>query len=137
MGDIKDIARIHFKGVILELGQIGEDLPVKYSLFWFERVWEEQTCKITTHKIDGKVVGFATTIDNETMIYVDPEYHRQGIGSKLLGDTKEVWVLDGNKMAEGFYKKNGFNKTDMIRKCAIFGNELKENFWLRGGYETT
>ena len=134
---MKDIARIHREGTILELEQVGKELSSKYSLSWFKSIWEQQTCKIKTHDIDGKVVGFITNIDNEVMIYVDPEYHRCGIGSKLLGNTKELWVLDGNKIAEGFYKKNGFNKTGIIRKCEMYGYELKKNFWLRGEDEIT
>jgi GNAT superfamily N-acetyltransferase len=130
---MKDIARIHRLGVETELAQLGKELHSKYSLSWFKSVWEQQSCEIKTHTINDSVVGFMADYDNRSMIYVDPEYHRQGIGSKLLGDTKEVWVLDGNKIAEGFYKKNGFHKTYSTSKHIMFEHEVETNLWLKGG----
>ena len=129
---MKDIARIHRAGVILELEQIDKKLSTKYSLFWFEKVWEKQVCKIKTHDVDNRIIGFVANIDDEVMLYVDPEYHRQGIGTKLMGNESEVWVLDGNKMAEGFYGKNGFHKTEQKRRAMMFGLELNENLWRMG-----
>jgi len=118
-----EIARIHREGVILELEQLGLELGSKYSQEWFEEVWER-------HK-GIKVPGFIVTIGGETMVYVDQKYHRKGIGSILIDDTTEVWVLDGNKMAEGFYSKNGFYKTKITRKSVIFDHELAETLWTR------
>jgi len=130
-----EIARIHREGVMLELEQLGLKLGSMYSQKWFEKVWHQHndTKKSTYHR-DGKMVGFGTKIDSEVMLYVDQEYHRKGIGSVLIGNTTEVWVIEGNKMAEGFYTKNGFHKTPKSRRSVIFGHEVTENLW--GRHET-
>jgi ribosomal protein S18 acetylase RimI-like enzyme len=48
-------------------------------------------------------------------LYVDPAYHRQGIGSALLAKArqllpKHIWLYThvANKMARSFYEKHGF-----------------------------
>ena len=126
---MREIAKIHREGVILELEQLGRVLNPKYSLEWFEEVWDQQPFKPVTFSIDDKVVGFRTNIDSEVMLYVDPEYHRQGIGSKLITPNGNVWIIDGNKMAEGFYTKNGYYKTPKSRNTILFDHEVTESLW--------
>jgi len=125
-----EIARIHREGVILELEQLGLELGSKYSQEWFEKVWSQHNdINRKTYHTDGKMVGFEIKIVDEVMLYVDPKYHRQSIGSVLIGDTTEVWVINGNKMAEGFYNKNGFCKTETTRRSVIFDHEVAEGLW--------
>ena len=133
---MEDVARIHKAGVELELAQIGHQLDPKYSLHWFEQIWNAQTCDIETHEMNGKTVGFITNIGGEIMLYVDPDYHRQGIGNLLLGMDGAVWVLDGNKPAERFYKKNGYYKAKKNRLSFMFRHEVTQNLWSRGEDET-
>jgi putative acetyltransferase len=52
---------------------------------------------------------------NVEMLFVDPKYHGQGIGSRLLehieqlkGSNLKVDVNEQNESAHGFYKKYGF-----------------------------
>jgi len=129
---MKDIARVHLRGVIEEFRNIDKELDPKYTLKWFEDVWNQQTCKIKVHEENGKVVGFYTVIEGEVMLYVDPDYHRQGIGSKLLGDDDSLWVIEGNFPAERFYHRHGFRRTWDERTVTIFGNKIKEVLWKRG-----
>lgn len=130
-----EIARIHRAGIELELAQIGHQLDPKYSLYWFEQVWDIQDCEIKTYEIDGKTVGFITVVAGEIMIYVDPDHHRKGIGSELINQLSGmVWVLKGNKPAEEFYKKNGFYNTGEIKNMVMFGHEAVAYLWERGEY---
>jgi len=128
-----EIARIHREGVVLELEQLGLKLDPKYSLCWFEDVWDEVKPKyIKTHKH-----GFIANFEGEIMLYVDPDYHRNGIGSDLIKDVDGmVWVLKGNKMAEGFYAKNGFYNTGKRRNVVMFGHEVVLHLWKGGENET-
>ena len=130
---IREIAKIHREGVKLELRQLGLGLDLKHSLDWFMMMWNHQDCDIGTHRIDRKIVGFVTNIDGEVMIYVDPEHHSNGIGSTLLSMVQgDVWVVEGNKIAEDFYTKNGFSKTKESRKAEMFEHKVVENLWKRG-----
>ena len=133
---MEDVARIHKAGVELELAQIGHQLDLNYSSYWFEQMWDIQTCAIETHKINGKTVGFITSVGGEIMLYVDPDYHRQGIGNLLLGMEGAVWVLNGNKPAERFYTKNGYYNTKKSRLALMFGHEVTQNLWSKGEHET-
>lgn len=70
---------------------------------------------------DGdKVIGFSA-IDEMyvSFLYVDPDYHGQGIGRKLLqmatdsiGQGAWTIVLDGNYRAISLYESEGFIQTD-------------------------
>ena len=64
---------------------------------------------------DGPVVGFLSLIDNEIGgLFVDPKYHRLGIGRALLDharqlrDNLEVEVFKENVIGRKFYAKYGF-----------------------------
>lgn len=83
-------------------------------------------------EVDGEVVALATigrlsrsyrefphvTGDREVMwkLYVHPDHHGRGIGSRLLAEVEsrvegdELWleVVDGNDQAFGFYRSHGF-----------------------------
>ena len=83
-------------------------------------------------EVDGEVVALATigrlsrsyrdfphvSGDREVMwkLYVHPDHHGRGIGSRLLGEVEsrvegdELWleVVDGNEQAFAFYRSRGF-----------------------------
>ncbi|MDN3643262.1 GNAT family N-acetyltransferase [Lutimonas halocynthiae] len=67
------------------------------------------------YEIDSTVVGFISMMDNEIAgLFVLPEYHSRGIGSKLVNfvtefnDKLEVEVFKLNKIGRSFYNKYGF-----------------------------
>jgi putative acetyltransferase len=64
---------------------------------------------------DGHVVGFISLLGNEVgAIFVDPEFHRSGIGRALMDRARavrgalEVEVFERNLLARAFYAKQGF-----------------------------
>lgn len=72
--------------------------------------------QIWVYERDGVPLGFLA-IHGEFIdrLYVDPAYHRQGIGHALLMKArqllpKHMWLYThvANKMARAFYEKNGF-----------------------------
>ena len=73
-------------------------------------------CQVWVYEQDGVPLGFFA-IQGELLdrLYVDPTYHRQGIGQALLMKArqllpKHMWLFTHaeNKMARAFYEKNGF-----------------------------
>ena len=87
-------------------------------------------------EVDGEVVALATIGrlsrsyrdfphvqgDREVMwkLYVHPDHHGRGIGSRLLAEVEsrvegdELWleVVDGNEQAFGFYRARGFEEQE-------------------------
>lgn len=64
---------------------------------------------------DGRVVGFISLLGNEVgAIFVDPEFHRTGIGQALIDRARalrgdlEVEVFKRNLSGRAFYEKLGF-----------------------------
>ena len=64
---------------------------------------------------DGRVVGFLSLLGNEVgAIFVDPEFHRSGIGRALMEKARalrgalEVEVFERNLSGRAFYAKLGF-----------------------------
>ena len=64
---------------------------------------------------DEKVVGFIALLGNEIGgLFVDPVFHRKGIGGALLEHARElkgeldVDVFEANSIGRAFYKKHGF-----------------------------
>jgi hypothetical protein len=127
------IARIHYEGVKLELATIGLYPNIDYD--FFRNRWQEVgTDNVKTFPIfSDKTFGFIAKIDGETMLYVDKNHFRENIGSVLLSmeDVSNVWIIDGNYRAEGFYKNHGFIKTDTQRIQEQFGEQAREFAWER------
>lgn len=64
---------------------------------------------------DGCVVGFMSLLGNEVgALFVDPPFHRRGIGRALLERAQalrgelEVEVFERNRLGRAFYAKVGF-----------------------------
>ncbi|MBL8101186.1 MAG: GNAT family N-acetyltransferase [Anaerolineales bacterium] len=72
--------------------------------------------QIWVYERDNVPIGFlAIQGDFIDRLYVDPDYHRQGVGQALLMKAREllpkhIWLYTHvvNKMARAFYEKNGF-----------------------------
>lgn len=68
---------------------------------------------------DGKVVGYCVCKEGLIdLMMIDHEYHRRGLGSRLLKHCEEMLFekydeirlesFEGNVKAKGFYEKNGW-----------------------------
>ena len=110
--------------------------------------WEkqiEQNCDILIYREDGKILGVIKYGESENVsengevfvLYVKPEEKRKGIGTKLINSVKQellkkgykkmdVWCLDGNKIGENFYIKNGGIKKEK-RIYEVNGINVNEN----------
>ena len=67
--------------------------------------------------IDGKLAGFISMLGNVVgAMYVDPAYHRRGVGRALLDIPKaiheslEVDVFEKAGAVRAFYEKHGFKE---------------------------
>jgi len=79
---------------------------------------------------DGQIAGFAAfgagSLDH---LYVDPQFHRCGIGTALLDiarsaeDRLELWVFARNQAARRFYERHGFR---LVEETDGSGNEEGE-----------
>lgn len=67
---------------------------------------------------DGAVVGFGHAVPGEVVaVFVDPEFHKKGIGQLLLNHGLEIALKGHNKVriestvnAQSFYERHGFVK---------------------------
>ena len=76
------------------------------------------------------------TGDREVMwkLYVHPDHHGRGIGSRLLAEVEsmvegdELWleVVDGNERAFAFYRAHGFAEVERVTD-----REWPDDVWLR------
>ena len=69
------------------------------------------------YELDGVVVGFIALIGDEVgAIFVDSEFHEQGIGRALMNkarsirDVLELDVFKDNLVGRKFYEKYGFSQ---------------------------
>jgi len=108
--------RIHDQARLIELlgscdarafVPLAEDKP---DILVFKRSLKHVAC------IEDKMVGFVGTDKTEvSWLYVDPDFHRQGIGRQLLqqglsaiGAKASTYVLEGNYSARNLYLSAGF-----------------------------
>lgn len=122
----------------------NNNINEKYEVTeWFEKVYNEKYNTIYVAKIENKIVGYIyckiNSIDNgptlkrEGLIdglYVEEEYRKQGIATKLMEAAKE-WakkmeikyvflnVLEENKNAMNLYLKNEFKNFERKLKLEL------------------
>lgn len=82
------------------------------------------------YEIDNSIVGFISMLDNEIAgLFVLPNNHSNGIGTKLVGFIKkkhsnlEVEVFEKNYIGRAFYYKYGFERIKKY-KHEESGNEV-------------
>ncbi|MDO8753998.1 MAG: GNAT family N-acetyltransferase, partial [Anaerolineales bacterium] len=115
--DFEAITRLWFEAETAAMpklmARMGHKLEDAREYFLRAVVAEDQ---IWVYERDGAALGFLA-IQGEFIdrLYVDPAYHRQGIGQALLMKARELlpkhmWLYThvANKMARAFYEKNGF-----------------------------
>ena len=120
--------------------------------WWVPEVFEASLAR-NAHlvaEVDGEVVALANlgrlsqsyrefphvTGDREVMwkLYVHPDHHGRGIGSRLLAEVEamvegdELWleVVDGNDQAFDFYRARGFEEVE-----GVTDGEWPDDVWLR------
>ena len=87
---------------------------------------------------DQKMVGVASmrSINHISLLFVDGNYHKKGIGTELVHSLRELVLADGRRnfltvnaapYATGFYHKIGF--TDMDRMCKKEGISYTPMAW--------
>ena len=75
-------------------------------------------------------------------LYLLPDTMRQGIGGKLLEEVIRLmqldgyekfylWAIDGNEIADGFYRKHGFLRTDDAVDYKIGGEPVRAVLYTR------
>ncbi|MBI5353756.1 MAG: GNAT family N-acetyltransferase [Chloroflexi bacterium] len=115
--DFDDITRIWFDAQTAAMPKLMARMEHKLEdarEYFLKAVVAEN--QIWVYERDGVPLGFLAIQGNFIdRLYVDPAYHRQGIGQALLGKArqllpKHIWLYThvANKMARSFYEKNGF-----------------------------
>ena len=89
-------------------------------------------------EIDGEIVGFVGVGPGRDpgyefgrelyFIYVDPTARRSGIGKALLkvADADYLWIAEGNRPTQAFYRKQKFFPDSVAREGSLFGAPLQE-----------
>ncbi|MCG7913419.1 MAG: GNAT family N-acetyltransferase [Candidatus Thiodiazotropha weberae] len=87
---------------------------------------------LVTARIDGRLVGIGNAIsDGHLVVYyphmlVDPAYHGQGIGRKMMNSMMSVYqgfhqqMLTSDKNAVGFYQALGFSRAGNTESMWIY-----------------
>lgn len=122
-------------------GPIDEAYAQRMLDEWWVAERFEASLAVNTHLVaecDGQVVAMAAfgllsrshrdfphvTGEREVMwkLYVHPDHHGRGIGSRLLAEVEalvegdELWleVVDGNEQAFAFYRAKGFVEVERV-----------------------
>lgn len=88
---------------------------------WFIKNRMLQDCTVTVAQVDDVIAGVAAYTDTWLeQLYVDPAYHRKGLGLALLTHAMrerpkglELWVFQSNKPARTFYESQGFRCVEL------------------------
>ncbi|MCG7897920.1 MAG: GNAT family N-acetyltransferase [Candidatus Thiodiazotropha weberae] len=87
---------------------------------------------LVTARIDGRLVGIGNAIsDGHLVVYyphmlVDPAYHGQGIGRKMMNSIMNIYqgfhqqMLTSDKNAVGFYQALGFSRAGNTESMWIY-----------------
>ncbi|CDZ76505.1 Phosphinothricin N-acetyltransferase [Legionella massiliensis] len=139
--DAQAIARVHIRSWQKMYSEfipetILDNLSVDERTQQWQQLLEEQV-KILVLEIDNQIVGFASictfrdfmadqSMGEISAIYLDPDYWRLGLGTKLCWaaltelensgyKTVFLWVLKDNLQACKFYEALGFTLTDLTK----------------------
>ena len=94
---------------------------------------------VFVYESDAIPIGYlAIKSDFIDRLYVDPRHHRRGVGQALLSQAQglspeHLWLFThvANKMARGFYEKNGFMATRFGMSPAPESEPDVEYHWWR------
>lgn len=117
--DFERVVRFWFEAVQAAVPELCQRMGYEFNgaREYFKNVVAEN--QMWVYELDGIQVGFLG-IQNEFIdrLYVDPKFHRRGIGLALLDHArtlspKHLWLYtdQANKMSCPFYEKNGFVAT--------------------------
>lgn len=117
----------------------------KFNEEIFNALSKIDRCKIISHEIKGKTVGFAAVFDdNIRLLCVLPEYRRQGIGSSLLKRAEEHIFSQGHDRAviggtsshlfigavsdsSDFFEKRGYELSENIAEMCLDTENFTES----------
>jgi len=152
--DVPAIAGVHvrawrtaYRGLVA--GEVLDRLTVEgRAQMWEELLAAEGEAPGTTvADIDGAIVGFCTVVapsrDGDAppgtaeipAIYVDPAWHRRGVGAALLEGALDdlgrrgwkrvtLWVIAANAPARAFYERFGFAEDGASQAAEALGATL-------------
>jgi len=152
--DVPAIAGVHvrawrtaYRGLVA--GEVLDRLTVEgRAQMWEELLAAEGEAPGTTvAEIDGAIVGFCTVVapsrDGDAppgtaeipAIYVDPAWHRRGVGAALLEGALDglgrrgwarvaLWVIAANAPARAFYGRFGFAPDGASQAAEALGATL-------------
>ena len=118
-----------------DLGRIGEILVFNYRLYFYP-IFKNDNYYFKELQVPGVIKEYESLVDKMFVyddsivkgfmqvkgsklekLFVEPIFHNNSIGSKLLKYAIEklcidhLWVLEKNIKAISFYERHGFNKT--------------------------
>jgi GNAT superfamily N-acetyltransferase len=115
--DFDEITRIWFDAETVAMPKLMARMrhTLEDAREYFQRAVIAE-CQVWVYEQDAIPLGFfAIQGDFLDRMYVDPAYHRQGIGEAMLMKVrqllpKHIWLYThaANKMARSFYEKHGF-----------------------------
>jgi GNAT superfamily N-acetyltransferase len=128
-GDAESVARLHRhvrEACLPYLPRLHT--PLEDHAFFRDHVFPG--CTVQVAEADGMALGFAAWrhgwLDH---LYVHPDWHGLGIGSRLLAMVTDelpavrLWVFQRNVLARRFYEARGFR---LVRLTDGAGNEENE-----------
>ncbi|HBC47492.1 MAG TPA: hypothetical protein DEO84_01265 [candidate division Zixibacteria bacterium] len=140
--DLSEVSRIVCACYVWLAGQEGYT-PEETSRLISERgsaealISQQRECHFIVAEMDGKLTGIASTSKNIiTKLYVDPEYFRKGIGSRLFDAAEKRIANDGYNdiflgafpVSAGFYEAKGM---ELEEKKLTTGGPIKGRMiWL-------
>lgn len=118
----KEISSLSYPKEVIELWD--KQLSPKYII----KISEGRMCYVMVDKTN--IIGYVSIEGNKIKkLFVNPDYHKKGIGSKLLNKVENIakknnlnlLIVDSNIHAERFYVKKGFKK--IKNKFSKVGNQ--------------
>ena len=114
--DFEIVARFWFSGVQVAEPELVQRMGYEFTgaREYFKTVVAEN--QMWVYELDGVPVGIlGIQGDYIDRLYVDPKFHRKGIGQALLAYARtlsphHLWLKtdQANKLSRPFYEKNGF-----------------------------
>jgi putative acetyltransferase len=119
--DMATVADIwHTAWHVAHPGHVPDGLTAARTLAAFRERTPARVADTTVAEVDGKVVGFTMTAEDEVeQVFVDPSHHGTGVAGALLEEAErrvhaagfdQAWlaVVVGNARARRFYERHGW-----------------------------